>query len=338
MKKRNLILAAAVLLCVSGGMSVRSLAAEPGWNSDVMGWTYVREDGSSPKNEWQTVDGKWYYFNNDGIMITGWKEIGGQAYFFTNSGDLGQGWCYNPNEERWYYFEPEGTRKTGWLYDNNNWYYFNTRGQMVSDGYTSIDGERYYFYDDGRMAANKYVGAFYIGDNGLRDSTHDIKVEGKKDGIPSADKDGITEAMANIPSNWIKHFLDHGWEILYYTDKEYFSAPDSDGEVYYVKYKLDTSYRKLKIIDPECLLQGFGAYIGYVSGVYDNDSPDGADLMMEQGAVADLIDLPSYYSGDIQFYFGSLCKAYLEFGENLEFKEKSPIVYDILNRLLYQNQ
>lgn len=338
MKKRCFVLAAAaVVLCMSGMgmMSGKSLAAEPGWSSDMMGWTYQREDGTVPKNEWQQIDGSWYYFDREGIITTGWKTIGNEAYFFTNSGDLARGWCYNSSEERWYYFNEDGTRKTEWMFFEDNWYYFNSRGQMVSDGYTTINGERYYFYDDGRMAANKYVGTFYIGDNGLRDPSHDIKVEGKKDGIPSDEKDGITQAMANIPSSWVKDFLDNGWEIIYYTDKEYFSAPDSGDGIYYVKFKLDTSYRKLKLIDPDCLIQGFGEYIGYASGVYDNDSQDGADLMMEQHAIADLIDLPSYYAGDIQFYFGSLCKSYLEFGVNREFQEKSPIIYEILNKILY---
>lgn len=338
MKIKQLILACGAAFLCMGGMVLNSYAAETGWNADVMGWKYQREDGTSPMNEWLLTDGRWYYFDRDGIMVTGWKTIDGGPYFFTQSGELAQGWCHNGSEERWYYFNQDGTRKTGWLFYEDHWYYFNSRGQMVSDGYTSIDGERYYFYDDGRMAANKFVGTFYIGDNGLRDNSHDIKVEGKKDGVPADEKDGITQAMANIPSNWVKHFLDHGWEIIYYTDKEYFSAPDSDDGVYYVKYKLDTSYRKLKLIDPEYLIQGFGEYMGYASGLYENDSQDGADLMMEQHSVIDLIDLPSYFSNDIQFYFGSLCKSYLEFGVNHEFQEKSPIVYEILNKILYQNQ
>lgn len=156
-------------------------------------------------------------------------------------------------------------------------------GRDGSSGYRTIDGSRYYFYENGQMAANQYVGLYYMDENGQRDKRYDIVIEGKsKDAaIPSETKDEITEALKNIPRGWIRYFADHGWQILYYPDKEYFSAPESGGGTYYVYHKLDTSYRKIKF-SPEALTEAFGEYIGS-GGVLESDSQFAVVCSMNKG-------------------------------------------------------
>ena len=39
-----------------------------GWNQDSTGWWYVYADGSYPTNKWVKIEGKDYYFNQNGYM------------------------------------------------------------------------------------------------------------------------------------------------------------------------------------------------------------------------------------------------------------------------------
>ena len=36
------------------------------WKQDNSGWWYQNDDGSYPINTWKEIDGKQYYFGNDG--------------------------------------------------------------------------------------------------------------------------------------------------------------------------------------------------------------------------------------------------------------------------------
>ena len=57
-------------------------------------WKYRHSDGSYTLDDWEYIDGKWYYFDSSGWMVTGWKKIGGYWYYFQpgNSGYMTTGW------------------------------------------------------------------------------------------------------------------------------------------------------------------------------------------------------------------------------------------------------
>lgn len=60
-----------------------------GWASSKDGMCYLDETtGIMKKNEWATIDGKTYYFNINGVMITGSKYIDGTKYTFNSDGTL----------------------------------------------------------------------------------------------------------------------------------------------------------------------------------------------------------------------------------------------------------
>lgn len=312
------------------------------WRAENGGWKYYDESGAYWKNKWAEIGGYWYYFGWDGYMATGWTRISGYNYCFRDTGDLLIGWCYNDDVEKWYYFGQDGQSKKGWFQDKDgSWYWFSSRGEMVSSGYRSIDGKRYYFMDDGQMAANQYVGLFYMDENGQRDKRYDITVEGrgKDSSVPLDIRNSITEALQNVPREWIKYFVDHDWKILYYPDKNYFQAPESDGSLYYVYHKLDTSYRKLKFCEPEALTEAFGEYIGYAAGCYEKDGQLAMDMAANKGNVDDFVDVPSYYLNDMQFYFGKLVEAYLSDKYTKKtMEENSPGICALLRKVLYQWQ
>jgi len=60
-----------------------------GWADSSDGICYLDETtGKMKKNEWVTVDGKSYYFNVNGIMVTGSRYIDGTKYIFNSDGTL----------------------------------------------------------------------------------------------------------------------------------------------------------------------------------------------------------------------------------------------------------
>jgi len=60
-----------------------------GWADSKDGVCYLDDtNGKMKKNEWITVDGKKYYFNINGIMVTGSRYIDGTKYIFNSDGSL----------------------------------------------------------------------------------------------------------------------------------------------------------------------------------------------------------------------------------------------------------
>jgi len=54
-------------------------------------WKYRITKTSFAKNQWLRVNGKWYYFGADSVMLTGWQNIAGKYFYFNKSGDLWTG-------------------------------------------------------------------------------------------------------------------------------------------------------------------------------------------------------------------------------------------------------
>lgn len=62
---------------------------QDGWNKDGTGWWFRNTDGTYTTNNWQQIDGKWYFFNNSGYMQTGWILWNYQYYYCDDAnGDM----------------------------------------------------------------------------------------------------------------------------------------------------------------------------------------------------------------------------------------------------------
>ena len=61
------------------------------WKKDENGRIRFATQKKNLKNLWQKIENKWYYFDQDGYVVTGTKEINGKVYQFTESGV-----CVNP--------------------------------------------------------------------------------------------------------------------------------------------------------------------------------------------------------------------------------------------------
>jgi hypothetical protein len=56
------------------------------WKQDNTGWWYT--EGSSWSVGWKLIDGKWYYFGQDGYMKTGWIKYNDRWYYLNLDGSM----------------------------------------------------------------------------------------------------------------------------------------------------------------------------------------------------------------------------------------------------------
>ena len=123
-------------------------------------WLYAESSGALATG-WRYIGGKWYYFGDDHRMYyDGYDEINGKTYYFDYSGQMLTGWIsdfyYIGHEEHiptidWYYANSSGELQKGWQKIGGVWYYFNQYYKMEADGVRVIDEKEYFFYPNGAM-------------------------------------------------------------------------------------------------------------------------------------------------------------------------------------------
>lgn len=57
------------------------------WLRDANGWWYCNADHSYTTNNWQMINGYWYYFNGSGYMVTGWLQSPASGLWYYLSED-----------------------------------------------------------------------------------------------------------------------------------------------------------------------------------------------------------------------------------------------------------
>ena len=136
----------------------RNLPSNVNWQRDAKGWWILNPDGSYPKSQWLWINNRWYYFNQEGYMLTGWLFYNNAWYYFeenegSEQGKMSLGW----KEIRgfWYYFSEEvgaenGKMRTGWQGLKGKWYYLNPQAGA----------------DNGKMLFNTKVEGYPLGPDG----------------------------------------------------------------------------------------------------------------------------------------------------------------------------
>ncbi len=144
-----------------------------GWQKTADGrYWWKNANGSYPENQWQKIEGVWYYFGGggymavgwtkvngawyylsaDGAMLSGWQKLAGSWYYLGSDGAMAEGWTKVSGKT--YFTGSDGKMVTGWNNIGNRWYYFSSDGAMVT-GWQKIDGKEYYFSTE--------TGAMYVG-------------------------------------------------------------------------------------------------------------------------------------------------------------------------------
>ena len=80
-------------------------------------WAYREANGALVRNARREINGKQYWFDENGNMLEGWRQDGSGA---------------------WYYLTPgQGALQTNsWLLYKNQWYYLGSDGKMLTDSRT----------------------------------------------------------------------------------------------------------------------------------------------------------------------------------------------------------
>lgn len=107
---------------------------------------YEDSNGEFVKKKLITVDGKKYYFDEDGNMCTGFVEAKSGTYYFDENGVMQTG--LKKIDGTYYYFSEKGKMATGTVVINNKYIYkFGSDGKFKSkaDGWISFkSGSKYY--------------------------------------------------------------------------------------------------------------------------------------------------------------------------------------------------
>ncbi|MBA2914640.1 peptidoglycan amidohydrolase family protein [Limosilactobacillus frumenti] len=107
------------------------------WQKINGSWYYFGSNAAATTGWYKSAAGNWYFFNPDGTARTGWQSINGHWYLFDalNANAI-TGW-YKSNAGFWYYFDPTNAwADTGWTFVNHNWYYMDpTNANMYTGGH-----------------------------------------------------------------------------------------------------------------------------------------------------------------------------------------------------------
>ncbi|MFT4107183.1 MAG: transglutaminase domain-containing protein [Lacrimispora sp.] len=139
------------VICISTSLLSGITASAGQWEESEGQWKYLQESGAYIQTGWLEENGKWYYFNDQGIMQTGWVRDNEKSYFM------------NPvsNGSR-------GSMFTGWQWLNGFCFYFSQVGEeepqgavlracVTPDGYL-LDSGGVWIKEDGSVNSRKDAG------------------------------------------------------------------------------------------------------------------------------------------------------------------------------------
>ena len=128
--------------------AVVEVANKEGWQKENNQWRYY--ENNKPVSNWKKIAGVWYYFNQEGIMLSNTIF---NDYLLNNSGALAESsWAKIDNQ--WYYATEEGkVTRDKWEKISGVWYRFNQEGIMFSN---AIHND-YLFNSSGALAENSWV-------------------------------------------------------------------------------------------------------------------------------------------------------------------------------------
>lgn len=150
------------------------------WVSIEGYWYFANEDGTI-KTGWLRWREHWYWLGTDGCMQTGWLEVSKQKYYTNAKGEIQTG--LQEVDGKSYLFKSGGQMTVGWGKDTQgDWYYAGKDGILFKEKWYKEGAKTYYLGADGRM----YTGWQKIGENSYHFSTNGVM--SCNTWIPSEDK------------------------------------------------------------------------------------------------------------------------------------------------------
>ncbi|AGF57242.1 hypothetical protein B0P06_004465 [Clostridium saccharoperbutylacetonicum] len=163
MKKMKLTKIIASLLVVATMLTIYPIGASAEWKHDSNGWW--NSEGSSWSVGWKQIDGKWYYFGQDGYMV---HDATVDGYKIGSDGVWIETTEINPPQISNNYNINLDAYNKGWKHGANGWW--NTEKSFIT-GWQLIENKYYFFDIDGTMERNKIIDGYYLDADGAWDSS-----------------------------------------------------------------------------------------------------------------------------------------------------------------------
>lgn len=181
-----------------------------GWYQENHHWRFYQDD--KPALNWKQIQGKWYYFDQDGnrlhstvykgyafdqdgVMIeNSWTKLDNQWYYADSSGRLAQNTWKKINGS-WYYFDQIGSMlsntavdgylltkggaiaEKGWTKLDQIWYYVAPSGKISQDKWEKINGSWYYFDKEGGMLSATTFKGYLFNQSGAMAENNWVKIK-----------------------------------------------------------------------------------------------------------------------------------------------------------------
>ena len=185
------------------------------WKKNSTGWWWQEDNGSYPVSQWKVINGKWYAFDERGYMRSGWFLSNGKWYYLGAAND--------------------GSMKTGWQLVNGSWYYMNP--------------------GNGDMAANQWIGNYYVGGSGamLTDTwIGNYYVDGSGKWVPDAKKDQHTHkwvaetTVIHHDAVTKKELVKEAWDETIHHDEETKTVVDKEAWTETINHPAETHEELVK--------------------------------------------------------------------------------------------
>ena len=224
-----------------------------GWYQENQNWRFYQDD--KPALNWKQIQGKWYYFDQDGNRLhstvykgyafdqdgvmteNSWTKLDNQWYYADSSGRLAQNTWKKINGS-WYYFDQTGSMlsntavdgylltksgamaEKGWTKLDQIWYYVAPSGKISQDKWEKINGSWYYFDKDGGMLSATTFKGYLFNQSGAMAENNWVKI---KDTWFYANGSGryVQENWQKIQGSWYSFDQNGGmladkWKESYY--------------------------------------------------------------------------------------------------------------------------
>ncbi|MDO5100263.1 MAG: C39 family peptidase [Eubacteriales bacterium] len=129
------------------------------WDETLQSWYYTLADGRYARASWLNINDAWYHFQTYGQMD---RDTWIGDYYVAGDGKMAAAqWIWSVPDSDWFYVDENGRYYSEkWLPDNEKYYYFERYGNMARNRWIGD----YYVADDGVMATSQTIGGRYFVD------------------------------------------------------------------------------------------------------------------------------------------------------------------------------
>ena len=233
--------------------TVVEVVNKEGWQKENNQWRYYEDN--QPVSNWKKIAGVWYYFNQDGIMLSNtifndyllnnsgalaessWVKIDNQWYYATEDGKVTRN-NWKKIAGVWYRFDENGIMINNAVYDDylfkasgvlaenswvkigDKWYYGNQEGKIIRNKWEKINGSWYRFDESGTMLSKTIYNDYLLKTSGAMAEKDWVQMDEKWYYATDSGK-AIRDKWEKINDSWYSFhkdgdMLSSQWKEKYY--------------------------------------------------------------------------------------------------------------------------